>query len=256
MDPTQRLLGRLDAIGRALEATSFGVALLGLGSVGTETHRLDAYSDLDFFAIVQPGYKHALLDTLDWLAAVHPIAFAFRNTGDGYKVLFADGIFCEFGVFEAAELPGIAFTAGRIVWKAPEVGDAIAIPARTTAEGQPRSRDWLVGEALTNLYVGLGRNRRGERLSASRFIQGYAVDRVVELAALLDVEQPASRDRFAPERRFEQRFPRLVPYLPRFMQGYDRNVESAREILHFLEQHVEVNPALRQAILDLCDDPA
>ncbi len=82
------------------------------------------------------------------------------------------------------------------------------------------------------------------------------MDRIVELAALLDEEQPASRDRFVPERRFEQRFPRLAPYLPGFMQGYDRNVESAREILRFLEGHAEVNAALRQAILDRCRDPA
>ena len=256
MDPAQRLLERLDAIGRALEASGHGLALLALGSVGTETDRLDAYSDLDFFAIVRPGYKHAFLDTLKWLAAVYPIAYQFKNTVDGYKVLFDDGIFCEFGVFEAAELPGIAFTPGRIVWKAPEVGDAIALPALSAADARPRSRDWFVGEALTNLYVGLGRERRGERLSAARFIQGYAVDRIVELAVLLDEEQPASRDRFVPERRFEQRFPGLAPYLPGFMQGYDRNVESAREILRFLEEHVDVNPALREAILDLCDDPA
>jgi hypothetical protein len=82
------------------------------------------------------------------------------------------------------------------------------------------------------------------------------VDRIVELAALLDVEQLASRDRFVPERRFEQRFPRLAAHLPRFMQGYDRNVESAREILRFLEGHAEVNAALQQAILKLCDNPA
>ncbi len=45
--------------------------------------------------------------------------------------------------------------------------------------------DWLLGEALTNLYVGLQRELRGERLSAMRFIQGYALDRLVALAGRL-----------------------------------------------------------------------
>ena len=39
-----------------------------------------------------------------------------------------------------------------------------------------------LGEALTNLYVGMAREKRGEKLSAMRFIQGYAVDRLLELA--------------------------------------------------------------------------
>ena len=46
------LLIRLDAIGASLSATARGLALIGLGSVGLETDRLDAYSDLDVFAIV------------------------------------------------------------------------------------------------------------------------------------------------------------------------------------------------------------
>ena len=33
-----------------------------------------------------------------------PLAWAFRNTVDGFKVLFADGIYGEFAVFEPEEL--------------------------------------------------------------------------------------------------------------------------------------------------------
>jgi len=56
-DRPAALLARLDAIGRALDASGHGMALLGLGSVGLELERLDAYSDLDFFAIVEAGHK-------------------------------------------------------------------------------------------------------------------------------------------------------------------------------------------------------
>jgi lincosamide nucleotidyltransferase B/F len=111
------LLTRLDEIGRSLERSGHGLALIGLGSVGLELDRIDAYSDLDFFVIVEDGYKQAYIDSLGWLSDIHPVAYLFRNTVDGYKLLFADGIFCEFAVFELGELQNIPFAPGRIVWK-------------------------------------------------------------------------------------------------------------------------------------------
>ncbi|MDQ4076259.1 MAG: hypothetical protein M3220_08430 [Chloroflexota bacterium] len=117
----------------------------------------------------------------------------------------------------------------------------------------PRTLDWLIGEILTNLYVGLGRFRRGEKLSACRFIQGYAIDRIVELSQLIETERSLSADPFLLERRYEFRFPTVAKELPRFMQGYDRSPESAKAILDFLEKHVEVNPSIKQAILTLCE---
>ncbi|MFN8449839.1 MAG: hypothetical protein U0521_14955 [Anaerolineae bacterium] len=59
MDHKAALLARLDAIGAALERSSEALALLALGSVGLETDRIDAYSDLDFFAIVNRGTSSA-----------------------------------------------------------------------------------------------------------------------------------------------------------------------------------------------------
>ncbi len=255
MNSPQTLLSRLDAIGRSLEQSGHALALIGLGSVGLETDRLDAYSDLDFFAIVEAGYKKRYIDDLNWLSAVAPVAYAFRNTPDGYKLLFADEIFCEFAVFEPAELSGIPFERGRVVWKVPQVEDAIAVPVVTSGPAPQPTAEWLLGEALTNLYVGLCRLRRGEKLSASRFIQGYAVDRVLELVTLMEKEAPVSRDRFANERRFEQRYPGFAARLPDFIQGYERSIESAQAILGFLEGHFEVNPAIAKAIRRLCDLP-
>jgi len=109
---------------------------------------------------------------------------------------------------------------------------------------------------LTNLYVGLGRFRRGEKLSAARFIQLYAVDRIVELAKLVEREGVVSKDEFDKERRFEQRFPRLGQELPDFIQGYKRSVESAQAILKYLERHFEVNQAMADAIRQLSDGVA
>jgi hypothetical protein len=249
---TQSLLNRLDEIGRSLERSGHAIALLGLGSVGLELDRLDAYSDLDFFAIVEPGYKVPYIHSLQWMSDVHPVAYSFRNTVDGYKLLFADGIFCEFAVFELDELKNIPFTAGRIVWKRADLPDTIAQPVFKPAAPSRRDRDWLLGEAMTNLYVGLLRDQRGEKLSAMRFIQGYAVDRLLELVEYIEKEKEIHRDPFVKERRFELRYPGLVPHLRTWTQGYKKNRQSARAILDFLASHFEVNETLTREIRNLC----
>jgi hypothetical protein len=248
---TQQLLERLDAIGDSLAARGNALALLGLGSVGTETARLDAYSDLDFFAIVREGFKAYYMDNLDWLSDIQPIAYSFRNTVDGYKMLFEDGIFCEFAVFEPHELAAIPFRAGRIIWKADDFDGSICQPHEQTPSS-PKPLEFHLGEALTNLYVGMGRYRRGEKLSAARFIQNYAVDHILQLAAHIETAQPALVDQYNIERRFEGRFPNIAAYLPQFVQGYERSTESALAILHFLEAHFEVNRAIAAQIRALC----
>lgn len=245
------LLKRLDEIGQSLAQSGHALALLGLGSVGEELHRLDEYSDLDFFAIVEPGYKSRYIENLDWLSALCPIAFHFQNTADGYKLLFADGVFCEFAVFEPQELQSIPFAAGRIVWQRADAPQGLHHPAKESVRAA-RDQEFLIGEALTNLYVGMGRDQRGEKLSATRFIQGYAVDRLLELAEYIEPEQNVTRDLFANERRFEGRHPAIAREMSAWLQGYERNRESALAILAFVEAHFEVNPALANSIRKLC----
>lgn len=252
MDTQHRLLARLDAIGRSIEATGHALALIGLGSVGAERERLDAYSDLDFFVIAKDGWKGWFLEDLAWISRICPIAYQFLNTEDGYKLLYQDGIFCEFAIFERAELLTIPFAQSRIVWQEAEFDEQLAIPLREASPAGPKPVGWLIGEALTNLYVGLGRYHRGEKLSAARFIQQYAVDRVLELAEHVEAQQRGRADQFVRERRFEQRFPTTAQELAGFIQGYERSRESAAAILAFVERHFEVNGAMAQAVRELC----
>jgi catechol 2,3-dioxygenase-like lactoylglutathione lyase family enzyme len=246
----QQLLQRLDEIGRSLERSGHALALIGLGSVGLELERLDEHSDLDFFAIVEDCFKQSYLQDLSWLAAPAPLAYVFRNTRDGFKALYEDGIFCEFAVFEITELEGIPFAAGRVVWKAAHIADSIAQPAGS----QPIHEFNLehnLGEALTNLYIGLKRLKRGETLSAMRFVQGYALDRVLELADHLEpVQAGVLRDPFSRERRIEQRLPTLAAHLAGFAQGYEGIAPSALAILDWLEANFSIDPGMARAIRD------
>jgi hypothetical protein len=253
MDRKQLLLTRLRLIAKSLEQTKDGLAVFSTGSVGIELDRMDEYSDLDFFVIVRKGAKRRFFENLDWLIAVAPVGYYFQNTADGYKLLFEDGVFCEFAVFEPDELPGLLFSEGRIVWHAADFDPAIL----TSNIGPPRPAfeetiAWKLGEALTNLYIGLARYHRGEKLSAARFIQGYAIERLLELAPHIEHELNVHHDTFDNDRRFEQRFPHIAAHLKDFMQGYEKSPQSARAILQYLEQHFEINPFIKNSIKELC----
>jgi lincosamide nucleotidyltransferase B/F len=248
------LLQRLGDIGRSLEHSEHALALIGLGSVGLELERLDSHSDLDFFVIVKDGFKSAYLENLSWLTDLAPVAYQFQNTGDGFKLLFEDDVFCEFAVFELHELSSIPFAAGRIVWKAAQIPDSIAQPMRTSNSSN-FDLGWNLGEALTNIYIGLKRLARGEKLSAARFVQQYALDRILELADHLEAGTTSGnttilRDPFNRERRLEQRCPRFTHHLKDFVQGYERTAESALAMLDWLEVNFSIDPGMARAIRD------
>ncbi|HUN24434.1 MAG TPA: hypothetical protein PK299_15000 [Anaerolineales bacterium] len=251
MDQPTRLLNRLAQIAQSLSTEASALALIGLGSVGQELERLDAFSDLDFFVIVKNDSKQHFLRNLQWLERICPLAYQFANTVDGYKCLFADGIFCEFAVFTLDELSQAVFSPGRVVWQVAGLTGDIAFPKQGFSTPSQPPIEWQVGEALTNLYVGLCRERRGERLSAMRFIQTYAVDRILQIAEQQETQTGVQKDLFSAERRFETRHPQMAHLLPEFLQGYLHNISSALAILAYLEQNFTINPTLKQLILKL-----
>jgi hypothetical protein len=240
---TTHLLARLDRIAQLLATHEGTLALIGLGSVGLETARIDAWSDLDFFVIVKPGHKQRYIQQLDWLAAARPLAWSVQNTVDGHKALMDDGVLCEFAVFEPAELAQIPFAPGRVVWKRDGVDSRIATPERTLPEQTLPSEAWIVGEALSCLLVGLMRWHRGEKLSAARLVQAHALDRLIELDALRT--PPTAGDAFNRERRLEARQPGLAAELPALVPGYDHTPRAALAMLDALRQRgAELNAAL------------
>ena len=250
MDHVDKLLNRLEAIAASLAATPHGLALIALGSAGAERARMDAYSDLDFFAIVEAGHKAEYLNELGWLTNLAPVAYHFLNTRDGYKLLYADGVFCEMAVFEPEELRAIGGSASTVVWQRAGF-DLAAYQRPDEAPPAPQPVEFYVGEILTNLYVGLGRYRRGEKLTAFQFVQMYAINSLAGLIEVLEPGPAAGRDPFNPSRRVERRHPVLAEQLPALMPGYARTPAAARAILAYVETLVPVNEAIKQAILDL-----
>jgi hypothetical protein len=231
--PAHRLLQRLDAIGAALGAREGALALIGLGSAGLEQDRLDEWSDLDFLVLVAPGHKARFLERLDWLEAAAPLAWQHRHSGDGHKALMTDGVFCDFSVFEPQELDAIPFAPGRVVWRRDGVDPAIATP-RLALPRRNTDEQWIVGDALACLLLGLARWRRGERLAALRLVQGQALERLIELDALR--VRPPGGDPFDVERRLESRQPQLARELPTLAPGYGQTPQAALALLDALQR--------------------
>lgn len=231
------LFDRLGAIADALQRSGKAQALLALGSVGLEFQRIDEFSDLDFFVIVEPGHKQRYINNLDWLNDAKPLEWNFQNTRDGHKAMMADGLLCEFAVFEAHELASIPFAPGRLVWSIEGFDASIVEPTLPVASAELPEERWIVGEALSCLFVGMQRWIRGERLSAARFVQVYALDRLVELDMRVNPSPAAvCADPFNRDRRLELRQPGLVRELPALMAGYAATPGSAGALLEALKR--------------------
>jgi hypothetical protein len=246
------LLERLDALAAVLGDRGDVIALLGLGSVGVALDRLDEHSDLDFFVIVDDGARQRYLDEIGWLEAVAPVAYSFRNTADGRKILWADGVYAEYAIFTLDGLRSGSTAGSRVVWRredAPAGLEHAGIPAPSSHDTPAHQ----VGEALTNLFVGLHRELRGERLAAVRLIQVHAVDRLLTFLDLRGEASAPRQDPFAVERGAEARLaPARLP-LAAMVTGYERNADAALAILDWFEARpdAEVDSSLAAAIRGL-----
>jgi hypothetical protein len=103
---------------------------------------------------------------------------------------------------------------------------------------------------LSNLFVGLQRWQRGEKLSAARLVQGHALDRLIELDALR--RPPPPGDPFNRERRLEARQPALAAELPALVPGWAQTPAAAAAMLAALQRRGAVlDPAMLAAIRTL-----
>lgn len=238
--PNSRLIVRLEEIGSELSGRPGALGLLALGSSGLDQERLDAYSDLDFFVLVRPGHKDHFLEDLSWLTNLAPEGFYYRNTVDGFKFLFKDDVFCEFAVFEPQELPNIPFARGKIIWSHSHLEPALLQPNPERSRVEPsRDLNWICGEILCNIYMGLNRYLRGEKLSALKLIQHHNTDRFLECLLLHFHLTPEGRDPFSLDRRFEFLCPESGALFQNFFRGYDGIVASAQAQLLWLEQQFQ-----------------
>lgn len=224
------------------------LCLLGLGSMD-QVERADFYSDIDFFIIVEEAAKPRFLTELSWLEA-NPVVYSFKNSNDGYKVLYENGVYGEFAIFTPSEIVKAYFTGG-LVYYAKEGFDVSLVEPKNSPIKRSVRVDYNVNEALTNLYVGLLRLHRGEVANASTFIQVYSYNLVLPLFEELYKQHDKYEDLYVFERRIEFRYKEAKSIISTFRQGYNKSKESARTILDFLSKHYELNEHMVKRINEL-----
>lgn len=115
---------------------------------------------------------------------------------------------------------------------------------RTTVDPRPRSghaRRCSTRSSRTD----------SQRPTAMRFVQVYAIDRVLALVRLDPATALDHPDHFEATRRIERaRLPAGLP-LHWMMPGYTRNLDAARAVLAWLTAHYETDPVIVTAISEL-----
>jgi lincosamide nucleotidyltransferase B/F len=246
------LINRMDSIAKSASSYDDCLAVLALGSIGVELERLDEYSDLDFFIITTDDSKQRFIDDLTWLSQAYPLGYTFRNTSVGYKFFFKDGIYGEFAVFGLSEVPSIHQSKGRIIWHR----QGVEIPNLASSKGaKPKLKsndsDFNIQEGLTNIYVGLMRYKRGEKLSAYQFIETHAFNNLLKVLHCFEEEKAGFFDDYNIQRRFEQHYPNFAPHLSTMLLGYDRLVESAYNMYQYIKQYYDVHDYLKSILEEL-----
>ena len=238
----QKVKETLETLSLAAQKSPHAMALVGAGSAGAESSRMDDYSDIDFFLIVEDGFSAAFIDDNSWFGSLLPIVFSFRDTEHGNKVLLENGVFLEFAIFTEVELALYGIPGLRTIWSK----SGFTLPDFPANKISERELSYYVNQALSNLLVGALRLKRGERLAALVMIERHALTNLLTAYRLkknLKIEDP-----YVIERRAEQALG--VDFAP-LIQGYENLEGSLAEILNFAENNFEVNAEIALAIRTL-----
>ena len=193
-----------------LSADSRVVGLVLAGS-SAERERRDRWSDHDFLVITEDGTPEQLRTDLSWLPHADDLVFSFRDTPHGLKALYPSGLLLEFAVFDRTEFASCALNHYEVVIDTGGIAEAAAAIRGRSMAAPPVDRLLLFRSFLALVYIGTGRARRGERLSANVFLRDYATSHVLRLA--LGLRTAGEADALDPWRRFEQVWPDLAAAL-------------------------------------------
>ena len=167
----------------------------------------DEWSDHDFFVITAAGGQEELRRDLSWLPRHDEIALSFQETAHGLKVLYDDGHLLEFAVFDLEEIGLAGVNRYRVLLDRGGVEERMREVAARPREKPPDEH--LFGMFVTSVQVGVGRTRRGERLSGAFFAVWGTRYLCALLARVLPAPERALLDDLDALRRFERVYPEL-----------------------------------------------
>ncbi|MFZ1395360.1 MAG: hypothetical protein WAS33_00585 [Candidatus Promineifilaceae bacterium] len=189
------------------------LGLIALGSMAQQDTQPDDWSDHDFFVVTIHGVQEDMRQDLSWLPRQADLVFHFRETEHGIKALYRGGHLLEFAVFNEDELQMARLNRYRVLLDKAGLAPRLAELALSTQDFVEHGRSDAhkrFAEFLMNIFVGVGRQARGEALSARQFIKTYALTHLLHLLAeSAPTDNPQLLDNLDPFRRFEQVYPAL-----------------------------------------------
>lgn len=189
------------------------VGLVAVGSTAAVTHAPDEWSDHDAFVFTVAGAATKLLENPSWLPDAERIVMWHTETVDGRAAVYNDGHLIELAVFEAANVPSLSVNDFRVLVDKSDLTARLAAMESDTAlravaiddTGSRRFRQIVV-----QLIVGLGRDARGESLSAHERIRGQALTHLLSLVRdFVPAENDTALDNLDPYRRIELAHPEI-----------------------------------------------
>lgn len=222
---TETLRQKLDDDARVL-------GLVAVGSMAQQDYQPDEWSDHDFFVITIQGVQEDMRRDLSWLPDADSLVFHFRETEHGVKALYPGGHLLEFAVLTEDELQVVKVNRYRVLLDKAKITDKLAELELSTQDFAAHSRkapDRRLAEFLMNIFVGVGRQARGEQLSGRQFIKTYALTHLLYLLAEFKLaDQAHLLDNLDPFRRFERVYPALGAELNQILA---KDVLAAAEAL-------------------------
>jgi lincosamide nucleotidyltransferase B/F len=193
-----------------LGSTSGVIGLVTLGTTADVKVR-DEWSDHDFWVITEPGAQDRLVANLSWLPNAQNILITVSHGAHRRTVLYQNRHKVEFAVFDVAEARSEGKAERyRVLIDRDQIVELMKSIKRETLRPAKAKPD-----ALQNLCVLLWsaceRYYRGELLSARQYLDGFAVNQLLNLISAYDVDSvDARRDELDPRRRLEFRAPKLA----------------------------------------------
>ena len=189
------------------------VGLVAVGSTAAVTHSPDEWSDHDVFVFTDAGASTTLFENPSWLPDAERIVMWHTETVDGRAAVYNDGHLIELAVFEAANVPSLSVNDYRVLVDKSDLTARLAAMERDTALRAGASDDTgsrRFRQIVVQLIVGLGREARGESLSAHERIRGQALTHLLSLVRdFVPAENDTALDNLDPYRRIELAHPEI-----------------------------------------------
>jgi hypothetical protein len=215
------------------------IALLALGSMAEKDHDPDLWSDHDFSIIIKKGSEEKYINNLFWLPDEYQVVFTYKESDNSRKVIFENMHLIEYAVFELENLKNLKINSYRLLFDKFNITDYIEEIVNSTSNSSNLLEDneGLIGNLLTDIFIGVGRYKRGEKISAHYFIKEKALRQLLLLIEKnIESSELNNLDNLDPFRRFEYNYPELSLEINQIIKA--ELLSAVEKILVFLNAYL------------------